>query len=143
MKISMPFIFMLLISFSTYAQGIVFIVNENNPITHLTAFQISEIFMKRNRSWPDATPIRFFDRENDSSARRIFLKNVLKKSSRELDQYWIGQKLYTGNSAPVQVEKDSIAMSLVSRFPGAISYVLSTNFKDRKGIKKIEIIGNQ
>lgn len=137
--------FILFIFFATQlalAQKIIFITHQANSVEKLTPFQISEIFLKKTRTWPDGTSIRFFDRENDSVERKSFLTLVMKRSSRDLDQYWIGQKLYTGNSAPTQMSSDTMTLSLVARFPGSISYILEDKFQGKLGIKTIEVSPN-
>ncbi len=130
------------ISFPLWAQrNVVLIVNESNPISSLSAFQISEMYLKKNRTWPNGEAVRFFDRSDESIERKSFLSSILRRSSRELEQFWIGQKLYTGNSAPSQLSSDKMTFALVSRFPGAIGYILEDNFLENKGIKKIEVTG--
>lgn len=133
-------IYLIFLPLYVHAQkDILIIVNANNPVERLSPFQISEMYLKKNRTWNNGESVRFFDRNDESSTRREFLNKFIKRSSRDIDQYWIGQKLYTGNSAPVQVTSDSMAISLVSRFPGAIGYISPENYQENKGIKKVEI----
>jgi hypothetical protein len=73
--------------------------------------------------------------------RKVFLRDVVKRSQREIETFWIGQKLYTGNSAPTQVSSDSMMASLISKFPGSIGYV-SGSFTGAPGVKIIDIIGD-
>lgn len=80
--------------------------------------------------------MRFFDMNDENEERKIFLKNVLNKSSRDIELYWIGQKLYSGNSAPLQMSTDAMMAGVVSRFPGAIGYV-SSSFSLSPGVKKV------
>lgn len=122
-------------------QSIKVIVNESNPLESINRTEVADYFMKRNKQWPDGAPVRFFDRNDDSRERMSFLREVLKKSQREIETFWIGQKLYTGHSAPTQVSSDSMMAALVARFPGAIGYV-SDEFAGGKGVKVIELKGN-
>ena len=121
MKYSL-FILLLLMSFSVFAQKLQVIVNISNTATQITRDQLSDFYFKRSRQWSDGMPVRFFDR-NDSSLRNSFLRNYLQRTSRQVDQFWIGQKFNTGDSAPTQIGSDSMIMNLVSRFPGGIGYV--------------------
>lgn len=123
---------------TAYAEELAIIVNEQNPVSEISPLQIQNYFLKRVREWPNGMAVRFFDRRDDSKERKQFLNLYLRKSSRELELYWIGQKLYSGNSAPIQVSTDSMMASMVSRFPGAIGYV-SAGFPGAPGIKKINI----
>lgn len=135
------FIFsILIISLPACAQKIKVIVNANNPIERMTKDQLQDYFFKRARHWPDGTPVRFFDRVDNSQERVIFLSDFIKRTPRQVERHWIGQKLYSGDSSPTQVTSDSMIVSLVSRFPGGIGYV-SENFQGVGGVKVIEVIG--
>ncbi len=137
MKIFIFLLFCLQLSYAL-ADDLEIIVNEKNPVTEISPEQISDYFFKRNRSWPNGMPVRFFDHRDESDERKVFLSTVLRKTSREIELFWIGQKLYTGNSAPLQITSDTMTASLVARFPGAIGYVSST-FPGAPGVKKIAV----
>lgn len=136
--------FLVIICFSFFmfkAHSVVFIVNEKNPVSNLSKQQILNFYFKKVRQWPDGNEVRFFDRSDESPERNIFLKDILNKTSRDLEEFWIGQKLYTGNSAPSQLSSDKMVKHMVMHFPGAIGYVRA-DFPITEGIKKIEITGN-
>lgn len=135
-------IFLILIfsTFSLWAQNIVVITNIANPVNQITKDQIQDYYFKRNRNWPHGEPIRFFDRSDNSTIRNIFLRDFIQKSSRQVDQFWIGQKFNTGDSAPTQVNSDHLSMNLVSRFAGGISYVLEGTPLS-KNVKIINVTG--
>lgn len=130
----------ILISFSTtvFAQKIVIVTNSMNSANRITLDQIQDYFFKRNRLWPDGKPVRFFDRTDNSTERNIFLKDYVKKTARQVDQFWIAQKFNTGDSSPIQVSSDSMTLNLVSRFPGGIGYVSETTVLP-KNVKQLEI----
>lgn len=111
-------------SLPVLAQNIVVITNVANPINQISKDHLQDFFFKRNRVWSNGEPVRFFDRADNSRIRNLFLRNYIEKSSRQVDQFWIGQKFNTGDSAPTQVPSDHLSMNLVSRFPGGISYVV-------------------
>lgn len=115
-----------------------FIVNTSNPNTSLTEGQLQDFFLKRVRQWQDGTPVRFFDRQTGSEERKRFLSQYIEKTSRQIDQHWIGQKLYSGDSSPTQVNSDSLMVALVSRFDGGIGYV-GKDFKGAEGVKVISV----
>ena len=126
------------ISVSVFAQKIVVVTNAMNASQQITRDQIQDYFFKRNRQWPDGKPVRFFDRQDNSKERESFLKNFLHKTSRQVDQFWIGQKFNTGDSAPIQVSTDTMTLNMVSRFPGGISYV-NEGVSLPKNVKILEI----
>jgi ABC-type phosphate transport system substrate-binding protein len=129
---------LLFFSSLTWAQQIVVIVNEGNSLSSISKDQLRDYFLKKIKTWPDGSQVKFFDRGEETKERNLFLKNFIERSSREVETFWIGQKLYTGHSAPTQVNNDSMAMALISRFPGAISYV-SEDVILKSGIKKIVV----
>ncbi len=120
--------------------NISFIVNANNPITEISKETVALYYLKKVKFWPNNQSVRFFDRGDESTERTYFLSNFLSMSPREVDSFWIGQKLYSGDSAPTQVNDDNTMVRLVSKFPESIGYV-SPGFVEAKGVKKITIIG--
>lgn len=131
------FFFLLVTSFA-WGQKIIFIVNSSNTVSRISHDQLQDFYFKRNRTWPNGLPIRFFDRTDGTEVRKLFLDNILKKTSRQVDQFWIGQKLYTGDSAPTKISTNSLMINLVSRFPGGIGY-LSEETVLPDGVKVIEV----
>ncbi len=120
------------------ASDIVVIVNEKNPVSSIKSSELVDFFMKRTRNWPNGDTVRFFDYRDENVNRKVFLKKFVQKTSREVELYWIGEKIYTGNIAPIQITSDSMMTSMVSRFPGGIGYV-SSKYKVPKNVKIIEI----
>jgi ABC-type phosphate transport system substrate-binding protein len=140
MKPTLCALLLLIFCSAASARSIKIIVNENNPYTEISLEQLRDFYLKKSKEWPNGTPVRFFDRGEDTAERRHFLREFMKRTQRDLELYWIGQKLYTGHSAPTQVTSDNMAASLVSRFPGGIGYV-STEFPGSAGVKVIEVKG--
>lgn len=134
-------ILILLTTAFAQAENVKIITHEETPYQTLSREQVRDFFLKKTKHWPNGETVRFFDRNDDSAERKVFLRDVVKRSQREVETYWIGQKLYTGNSAPTQVNSDNMMASLVSRFPGSIGYV-SGSFAGAPGVKVIEITGN-
>lgn len=127
-----------IITLPAFAEKIIIVTNTVNSISRITRDQIQDYFFKRNRLWPDGKPVRFFDRLDNSHERAIFIRDYLKKTSRQIDQFWIGQKFNTGDSSPIQVSTDSMTLNLVSRFPGGISYVRE-GVSLPKNVKTLEV----
>lgn len=139
-KLKTMIIFLLFILFQkpVHAEpNIYFVVNPKNPINEITIGELQDYYFKRKRRWADGTSVRFLDRSNDSSVRQVFLDTVLNKSSEEIDLYWIGQKLYTGDSAPLKESSDSMTIQFVSAFKGSIGYVSTPVTSDKIKILKV------
>jgi hypothetical protein len=121
------------------AYDIDIIVNQQNPATSIKSSEIVDYFMKIKRKWPNGDAVRFFDFRDENKSRVIFLNKFLKKTSREIELYWIGEKIYTGNIAPIQVSTDAMMTLMVSRFPGGIGYV-STKQILPLTVKRLKIV---
>ncbi len=119
---------------------LVFIVNAANPAAELSTNEIREIYFKRKRHWPDGESVRFIDRSPSSYLREFFLKRVIKKSNSDVELFWIGQKLYTGDSAPLRESSDYATIQFVSSFKGAIGYVSPEVSLADKNVKVIKIV---
>ncbi len=118
---------------------VVFIVNDQTPTASLRPEVIKDYYFKRVRQWPDGTAIRFIDRGAHTDLRKAFVSKILKMSDEDLDQYWIGQKLYTGDAAPLQQPSEALTLQLVSSLKGAISYVSNNTTLPTKGVKIIRV----
>lgn len=127
-------LFLLCATFAPKSHSVTFVVNKDNPLNSISKSELSKLFLKKDRYWPNGALVRFIDREKGLSEREYFIQNVLEMSQRELDQYWVGKKLYAGDSAPLQAESDAMALRLVDQLEGGISYV-----SDPALIKKFKV----
>jgi ABC-type phosphate transport system substrate-binding protein len=131
---------LLLASISTgAADSIIFIVNGQNPVSQLSAEDVRNFYFKKKRRWPDDTSVRFIDRSPGSPLRDSFLRNYLHKTGSDVELYWIGQKLYTGDSAPLKESSDEMTMQFVAAFKGAIGYVSSGAQLGTRNVKAVKI----
>lgn len=139
----MRFLAILLIVFSmrsAVAGGkVAVIVNAENPVSELSVPQVRDFFLKRKTQWPDGKPVRFVDWEEGASVRNTFLSEIVRKSARDLELFWIGEKLYHGNSAPIKVNSVEMVTAFVSRLAGAIGYVPSDAPLPATKVKRIEL----
>jgi ABC-type phosphate transport system substrate-binding protein len=126
---------------SSFAQpeDIVFIVNMENPISSLKTAEVRDFYFKRKRNWPDGSGVRFIDRSSGSGVRQTFIRKYLGKKSDEIDMFWIGQKLYSGDAAPLQEPSDTLAIRFVETFKGAIGYVSSTTDLTDRRVKVVTV----
>lgn len=143
MKHWVLFILLNMLVVTSHADEVVLIVNGQNPVEQLSAEDVRDYYFKRRRHWPDGESVRFIDRGSQMPVRDIFLRDILKKSSTDIDLFWIGQKLYTGDSAPLRENSDITVMQFVSSFKGAIGYVSSATVIRSKKIKTVKIVENE
>src|SRR6185295_7614296 len=73
-------------------EGLVFIVHPDNKSESISETLLRDFYLKRVKSWPDGTSVRFIDRTPDSDLRTQFLAQIIKKTTVDLDLYWINQQ---------------------------------------------------
>ncbi len=125
-------------SWAFSAENVVVIVNQKNAESSISEKKLQDYFMKKDRIWPSGDAVRFFDHRDDNKNRQAFLDKYIQKTSREVELYWIGEKIYSGHIAPIQITSDSMMAKMVSRFPGGIGFV-SKKFKLPKTVKAISV----
>ena len=116
---------------------VVFIVNSENNTEKLMMTEVRDFYFKRKRRWGNGESVRFIDRTM-GPLRDSFLKKYIDKTASDVELFWIGQKLYSGDSAPLKEASDSTTMSFVGSLKGAIGYVDQATVL-RKNIKVIKI----
>jgi hypothetical protein len=121
--------------------SITFIVNSSNPTTSIGLLDLIDYYEKRRREWPDEQTVRFIDRSVGSPERQSFLRDVLKRSESDVDLFWLGEKLHSGNSIPIQVSSDDLVIEMVKSFRGAIGYVSASKKLGMQGVREIHVNG--
>lgn len=121
--------------------NVVFIVNIENHTEKITITELRDYYFKRKRRWANGESVRFMDR-TIGPLRDTFLKKYIKKSNSDVELFWIGQKLYSGDSAPLKESSDLATMNFVGSLKGGIGYVSEAAVL-RKNVKalKIEMAG--
>ncbi len=137
------------ISSAQQIADLVFIVNIENPATEISYSDIRDYYFKRKRQWSNGESVRFIDRNLEVNIHDTFVKSVLKKTNSDVELFWIGQKLYSGDSAPLRKTSDNGTIEFVSSFKGAIGYISSSAAAEYelaemkvKVIKAIDIKGD-
>lgn len=116
-------------------QAIVFAVNKENPVTELTVNDVSDYYFKRRTRWADGAKIQFID-QRDGSARKESFLTLIGRTQRDLDLFWIGEKNFSGQSAPLQAPSDTMVLSMVGSLAGGIGYVSA----DKAATDKVKLI---
>lgn len=125
----------------TPAGKVVFIVHSDNPNESITVAELRDYYFKRKRRWDNGESVRFMDRMI-GPLRDNFLKKYIGKTNSDIELYWIGQKLYSGDSAPIKENSDSTTMNFVGSLKGAIGYISdSTALKKNIKVIKIDMTG--
>lgn len=124
---------------AAHARTLVVIAHPSVPANKIDRTELADYFMKRKRSWPSGQLVRPVDMVDGSPEREMFLKSVLKRSAREMTRFWIGQKLYTGDYAPLQLDSKKAVLHFVATVPGALGYVMRTTSDDLQGVKILAV----
>ena len=125
------------------AEDFVMIVNAENPMDSLKVEDIRDYYLKKKRVWPNGEGVRFIDRGRGSPIRKSFLSEILGQTAEEIELYWIGQKLYTGDSSPLHENRELTVIQFVAAFPGAIGYISSKTPLRNGRVKAVELIVSQ
>lgn len=99
------------------------VVNKANPVSSLTRAELSAIFMRRVRSWPDGTEIRPLDQRVEARVRERFSRAVHGKNVAYVIRYW-QRLIFAGRGIPPpEVPSAAAVIRLVSANRGAIGYI--------------------
>ncbi|HUP46909.1 MAG TPA: substrate-binding domain-containing protein [Thermoanaerobaculia bacterium] len=99
------------------------IVNRANAATSLTEAEVSAMFMKRLRSWPDGSDVAPVDQRAGSRVRESFSEEIHGKSVRYVIRYW-HRLIFSGRGIPPrELESDEDVLAFVAANRGAIGYV--------------------
>jgi ABC-type phosphate transport system substrate-binding protein len=108
---------------STEIIPFVVIVNKANPVATLSMTELRRIFMKQSRMWPHGEPMVPVDWDSTHYLRAVFSKDVLDRSVREMQEYWVQQSMTQGLTPPSTQRSARAVLRFVAGVPGAISYV--------------------
>jgi len=115
---------------STEIIPFVVIVNNANPVATLTEAELRRIFRKESRMWPHGEPMVPVDWDSTLYLRAVFSKDVLKRSVREMAEYWVQQSMTQGLTPPSTQRSARAILRFVASVPGAISYVPPSEVDD-------------
>jgi ABC-type phosphate transport system substrate-binding protein len=99
------------------------IVNSASPVSDLSRAELSAMFMKRAKSWPDGSEILPVDQAARSGLRESFSRSIHEKGSAFVGRYW-QRLIFAGRGIPPpEVPSDEEVIAFVAKHRGAIGYV--------------------
>lgn len=99
------------------------VVNRSNPLSSLTRAELSAIFMKKVRSWPDRSEVLPVDQALTARVRGQFSHSIHGKSVAYVTRYW-HRLIFAGRDIPPrQVDSNAAVVDFVKANRGAIGYV--------------------
>lgn len=119
------------------SHGFVIVAHPDIETETLSKQAWSAIFMKKNRTWPDGTPIVPIDQEETSIVRISFTTVVHRKRVSAVRTYW-HQQIFSGREMPPpEKASDAAVVAFVKATPGAVGYV--STHASTPGLTRIEI----
>jgi ABC-type phosphate transport system substrate-binding protein len=108
---------------STQIIPFVVIVNNANPVKSLTTVELRRIFMKQSRMWQHGEQMVPVDWDSTHYLRSVFSRDVMERTVREMQEYWVQQSMTQGLTPPSTQRSARAVLRFVASVPGAISYV--------------------
>jgi ABC-type phosphate transport system substrate-binding protein len=119
--------------------GFVLIAHPGVAVTQLSKDQVSQLFLKKTRRWPDDSSVFPVD-NGDRDVFEAFCVTVHGRSHASITSYWQRQ-VFTGRAVPpLSASSDQEVLDYVSAKHGAIGYVSAGTSLKGQGVKRIEIL---
>lgn len=100
------------------------IVHPSRRVT-LSDEDVARIFLRKQRFWPDGSPIVPLNREAGSELREIFSHRIFASGTEALARYW-NEQYFLGMFPPATLSSTLAVKRYVAGEPNAIGYVEST-----------------
>jgi len=118
--------------------GYVVVVNSANPVSSVTADDLSRFFRRQSVRWENGTDVVPVDLAESSAVRERFSQAVLGRSTSAMKAWWQRQ-IFSGRGVPpVEKASDGEVLAMVRSTPGAIGYV-STGASLGTGVKAVQV----
>ena len=104
-----------------YAHTLVIAANAKFPLQHLSLDTIRDLYLDRRHTLGGYRVI-LLNLPFDSRLRKVFEREVLKKSRSELERYWLIAH-YKGHRPPKVVQSQEAVARYIQKIPYAIGYM--------------------
>lgn len=117
-----PFLAMSMYAASACADVVV-VVSAKSAITHLTAEQVTKLFLGKTATFPNGGNAVPIDQAEGSSIRNEFYSRIANKTPSQISAYWT-KIIFTGDGyPPKQLEGNLDVRNAVANNPNAIGYI--------------------
>jgi hypothetical protein len=127
------------------ANGLVVVVNKNNPTEDLTMAQLRRFLLGEARTWPDKKQVVMVAAQPQSPAYKCMLSTVAKMSDSEFGRYNAGAE-FRGEE-PVQIRvaiSGPAAAVMVSSAPGSLAIMGAAELPSiESSVRVLKINGKQ
>jgi ABC-type phosphate transport system substrate-binding protein len=120
------------------AQGAyVVIVNNANDVGTISVSDLSAMFLKKSRRWPNGQDVVPVDLSENADTREVFSQAVHGKSTSAIKAYW-QKMIFSGKAVPpVEKSSDQEVVAYVRATPGAVGYVSSG--ASLSGVRRVRV----
>ena len=119
-------------------EGYVVVVNQSNPVNHMSRAELSKVFLKRTTAWPGGAAAVPYDLSGTSPTRKAFTQGVHGKPLWVVVAFW-QQEIASGRTQPPAVcATEEAAVQAVSGNAGAVAYV-SEGLTLSPGVKALTV----
>ncbi|HXF96628.1 MAG TPA: hypothetical protein VNI61_11075 [Gemmatimonadales bacterium] len=99
------------------------VVHVSNPVSELARDQVSQLFLRRRRAWPDGRPVLPVDLPPTSPVRQSFTRDVHRRSVAAVISYWRQQIYLRRGHPPPEVPSDREVLAFLRANTNAVGYV--------------------
>lgn len=123
------------------ASDVAVVVHRDVPIDNLTVSELRRVLLGDREFWPASVRITLLIRAPVARERDVVLKNLCQMTEAQFRQHWIG-KVFRADTAlaPKIVYSTEMAVDLVNRIPGAITFIDASQVG--RGLKVVRIDGH-
>ncbi|HQT25033.1 MAG TPA: hypothetical protein PLK99_00350 [Burkholderiales bacterium] len=115
--------FALLSPLSAEAGELIVIVNAESGVSHLTRSQVINIFLGRNREFPNGRPAVPVDMPAGNPTKALFYRVLVNRDLDQMAAYW-SRFVFAGSTAPpLQAKSEQDVIKFVSTHPDAVGYL--------------------
>jgi hypothetical protein len=104
------------------APALVVVVGKDSPIRAVTLDTVRDVFLRRQRLWPDGSRAMPVNLPADTPERRAFSERVLGRLPVELVDYW-NRLYFEGIRPPLVLRSPDAVCAYVATEPAALAYV--------------------
>jgi ABC-type phosphate transport system substrate-binding protein len=123
---------------SNAAEPFMVIVNAANPVSAMSADELSKAFMKRVSRWPDGVEVAPVDLKEQSEVRDGFSRAIHGKSASAVKAYW-QKMIFSGRDVPPPEKANSAeVVAFIRANRGAVGYVAADTALG-SGVKAIRL----
>lgn len=119
------------------AESVAVIINNDNPISDMSAADIKKIYQDEMVKWPGGDKISIYNLPADNDTRMKFSDNVIQKPAAEVENEQANKMITnTARNPPITVKSNILVIFKVKKDKNAIGYVpLSVAEKKSKMVK--------